>query len=325
MFSVNSIFNINTDYEFEQKALDAFIYQIKNNLLYQQYVNAIGINPHSVNSISVIPYLPIELFKSHKILIGENYDKVFFSSGTTGLRSKHYIKDIGIYETSFSKGFFSVYGEIKDYTILALLPSYIENGDSSLVYMVDALIKETGNDESGFYLYNYKELHEHLSELKKEKRKVILFGVTHALIEFGAKYKCKYPNLIIIETGGMKGLMKEITKSELYLKITEIFGTENIHSEYGMTELLSQGYSQSENVFKSVPWMKITIRDLNDPFSTLPNGKIGAINIIDLANWYSCPFIETKDIGIVLDDGCFQVLGRVDNADVRGCNLMMRY
>jgi len=323
MDTIPSIFNIRDEREFEKEAIRAFEFQVGNNNLYRDFVYNLGLNIEDVDSVDKIPFLPIEFFKTKRILIGNRAEKVFYSSGTTGNKSQHYVKDISVYKQSFSRGFEKFYGNPSDYVILALLPSYIENGDSSLIFMVSELIAASENEYSGFYLYNYEELYKKLLFLKSMEKKVLLFGVTYALLDFGNKFKIEFPDLTIIETGGMKGQMKEITKEELYSNIVKIYGTVHIHSEYGMTELLSQAYSLHANEFHTVPWMKILIRDLNDPLSYLDKGKIGGINVIDLANKYSCPFIETKDIGMVMESNCFQVLGRVDNSDIRGCNLMI--
>lgn len=324
MYSIDSIYSIKSEDQFQEKALQAFLFHYQNNALYHQYVRSIGVDVRSVDSMYKIPFLPIEFFKTHKIMLGKNAaDTVFFSSGTTGARSMHYVSDVSIYKNSFSRGFSYFYGNVRDYVILALLPSYLENGNSSLVYMVTELIAQTGSPYSGFFLHNHSDLFHMLNRLGSMGKTIMLFGVPYALLDFGETHRVTMPNMIIVETGGMKGQKREVTKEELYSSITQIFGTVHIHSEYGMTELLSQAYSTQGNVFEPVPWMKVLIRELTDPFAMCAQGKTGGINVIDLANVYSCPFIETKDVGKKCPDSSFQVLGRIDNSDIRGCNLMI--
>ena len=318
----NQIFNIRTDIEFNDAALEIFHYQYNHNTLYAQFVDYHIKNTSSIDHYSKIPFLPIEFFKSHIILCEDNKpEKCFVSSGTTGInKSRHYISSLFLYERSFVKSFEMFYGKPDDYLILALLPSYLEREDSSLVYMVSGLIKLSGNSNSGFYLDNLNELAENLR--KSETQKVILIGVSYALLELAENHDLNIPDVTVIETGGMKGRRREMVKDELHTFLCEKFKVEKIHSEYGMTELLSQAYSKGDGLFKSPPWMKILIRDTNDPKSLLRPQRTGGLNIIDLANMYSCSFIATQDLGKVYSDDSFEVLGRFDNSDIRGCNLM---
>ncbi|MCF8336177.1 MAG: acyltransferase, partial [Bacteroidales bacterium] len=270
-------------------------------------------------------FLPIEFFKQHRILAGaDQWEKVFVSSGTTGLqKSKHYIKRLELYRKSFLKAFEWFYGPVSDYCILALLPGYLEQAHSSLVFMVNELIDRTGHPDSGFYLYDYGSLVNNLRRLDEQNQRVILFGVSHALLEMAGKYNFHLKNAIVMETGGMKGRREEITREELHHILMRSFGVHRIHSEYGMAELLSQAYAKTYGYFQTPPWMKVLIRDFYDPFGFLENGRSGGINVIDLANLYSCAFIETKDVGRLNEDGAFEVLGRFDYSDIRGCNLMV--
>ncbi len=319
-------FKTYTAEEFETKALRVFRYQAENNNVYNQYIKLLGIDIKSVTTIKQIPFLPISFFKYHKIITGlSDYEKVFLSSGTTQkVRSKHFVKDINLYIRSFTQGFKHFFGGISNYCLLALLPSYIEQGNSSLVFMIEHLIKLTGCPYSGFYLYDFEKLKESILKATELGKKVILFGVSYALIDFSEYARFgRMENLLLFETGGMKGRRKEIPKDELHKLLATNFGVEKIYSEYGMTELLSQAYSTGEQLFKPVPWMKILIRDRYDPFSFLPVGRTGGINIIDLANIHSCSFIETEDLGKLHPDGSFEILGRFDTADIRGCNLMV--
>jgi phenylacetate-coenzyme A ligase PaaK-like adenylate-forming protein len=320
-----NIFEIKTLYDFKELSVEVFRYQYKNNGVYKKYVDLINCKPEHVRQVQDIPFLPIEFFKNHKIISSKKQEEiVFLSSGTTGtVQSKHYVTDTEIYKSSFIKSFNLFYGKPENYTILALLPNYLERGGSSLVFMVDELIKQSKDVNSGFYLYNHAELLHKITDLKNGNKKVLLIGVSYALLDLPVIDKTIFKNVVVLETGGMKGKRKETTKSELHHILREKFQVENIHSEYGMTELLSQAYSQGKGLFKSPPWMKILIRDTYDPFSYLPEGKSGGINIIDLANINSCAFIETKDIGKLSPNNQFEVLGRFDNSDIRGCNLMV--
>ena len=320
---INKIFNCTNDATFEKLALEIFDFQMENNLTYAAYAALIlrGKNPENINEI---PFLPVEFFKTEQIICqGQAIEEIFLSSGTTGEQSKHLVSNIELYKSSYQKAFQLFYGDITDYCILALLPSYKEREGSSLIYMVDDLIKKSKHPQSNYYLNNYEELATTLNELENKKQKTILFGVTYALLDLAEEFPQKLERTIIMETGGMKGQRKELLKEEIHSILKHSFATENIHSEYGMTELLSQGYSKGNNIFKTPPWMKILTRDVNDPLSII-NNKTGGINVIDLANIYSCPFIATQDLGRAFDDGSFSVLGRFNNADVRGCNLLVQ-
>lgn len=302
---------------FNVEALKIFNYQYNNNKVYNKYCNLLKIS--NVSKVQEIPFLPIQFFKSHKIICSDNYSHIFKSSGTEGIRSKHYISDINLYVKSFVETFKIQYGEIKGSIVLGLLPSYLEQGNSSLVFMVNHLINSSEQKESGFYLNNYKKLFDLINNIKDKK--IILFGVSYALLDFVEKYPVKSKNLIIIETGGMKGRKKEITKEELYIKLEKGFHTGLIHSEYGMTELLSQAYSKKNGVFKTTNWLKVFNRNINNPFDVKSKGK-GLLNFIDLANINSCSFIATDDIGEVFSNDSFKVLGRLNESDIRGCSLM---
>jgi len=320
---INKIFNCTNDATFEKLALEIFDFQMENNLTYAAYAALIlrGKNPENINEI---PFLPVEFFKTEQIICqGQAIEEIFLSSGTTGEQSKHLVSNIELYKSSYQKAFQLFYGDITDYCILALLPSYKEREGSSLIYMVDDLIKKSKHPQSNYYLNNYEELATTLKELESKKQKTILFGVTYALLDLAEVFPQKLDHIIIMETGGMKGQRKELLKEEIHSILKHSFATENIHSEYGMTELLSQGYSKGNNIFKTPPWMKILTRDVNDPLSIISN-KTGGINVIDLANIFSCPFIATQDLGRTFDDGSFSVLGRFNNADVRGCNLLVQ-
>lgn len=320
---INKIFNCTNDATFEKLALEIFDFQMENNLTYAAYAALIlrGKNPVNINEI---PFLPVEFFKTEQIIWqGQVIEEIFLSSGTTGEQSKHLVSNIELYKSSYQKTFQLFYGDITDYCILALLPSYKEREGSSLIYMVDDLIKKSKHPQSNYYLNNYEELATTLKGLENKKQKTILFGVTYALLDLAEEFPQKLERTIIMETGGMKGQRKELIKEEIHSILKHSFATENIHSEYGMTELLSQGYSKGNNIFKTPPWMKILTRDVNDPLSIISN-KTGGINVIDLANIYSCPFIATQDLGRTFDDGSFSVLGRFSNADIRGCNLLVQ-
>ena len=313
---------------FEKKALEIFQFQAKENLIYKSYVEQLGIIPKKVKSISQIPFLPIEIFKTQEVItkseIRNPKSEIFKSSGTTGSeRSQHHVVDISLYEKSFQKCFELFYGNVKKYAILALLPGYYENKNSSLIYMVMDLIKRSSNKHSNFFNAKDENIAPMIESLLKKKQKVILFGVSFALLDFFPSLKKSSKDLIVIETGGMKGRREEITREELHKILSEKFCVKKVHSEYGMTELLSQAYSKGNGLFKCPPWMKVFARDVNDPFQILAEGKTGALNIIDLANINSCSFIATQDIGKVYKDGSFEVLGRIDNSDLRGCNLLM--
>ena len=321
----NKIFNISSHDEFNEVALEIFQFQYKNNIIYKRFVDFLDINTLDIVKYAQIPFMPVEFFKNHKITTSNSTDDaVFTSSGTTGvITSKHYVKDLTLYEKSFTNAFELMFGSITDFVILALLPSYLERTGSSLVYMADRLIKLCGNPESGFYLNEYKELHNLLKTLKAKKQKVILLGVTYALLDLAEQFPVDFPELILMETGGMKGKRKELIRDELHNQLRKAFNIQNIFSEYGMTELLSQAYSVGGGLFRTPPWMKVLVRDVNDPLSLLPTGKTGGLNIIDLANIYSCSFIAVQDLGKLHSDDTFEILGRFDSSDVRGCNLMV--
>lgn len=309
--------DLKSSINFNVEALKIFNYQYNNNKVYNKYCNLLKIT--NVSKVEEIPFLPIQFFKSHKVICGTNYTHVFKSSGTKGIRSKHYISDINLYVKSFVETFKIQYREIKGTIFLGLLPSYLEQGNSSLVFMVNHLINSSEQKESGFYLNDYKKLFDLINNIKDKK--IILFGVSYALLDFVEKYPVKSKNLIIIETGGMKGRRKEITKDELYSKLEKGFHTDFIHSEYGMTELLSQAYSKNNGVFNTTNWLKVFNRNINNPFDVKSKGK-GVLNFIDLANINSCSFIATDDIGEVFSNNSFKVLGRLNESDIRGCSLM---
>ena len=322
---INNIFDINTNHDFEKITLEIFQFQAENCLVYWEFLNLLKVDSNSVKSINQIPFLPIQFFKSHQIISSkEPVQRVFLSSGTTGnTQSKHFVTDLSLYEKSFTKGFENFYGPIEDYTVLALLPSYLERDGSSLIYMVNDFIEKSNKPKSGFYLNNLEELHKNLIELDKKGEKVLLIGVSFALLDLIETFNFKLKNTIIMETGGMKGRRKELIREELHQVLCNGFGVEKIHSEYGMTELLSQGYSKGNGIFECPPWMKILTRDTEDALTILPEGKSGGINVIDLANINSCSFIATQDLGKTYKNGMFEVLGRFDDSDIRGCNLMV--
>lgn len=319
------IFEINSEDSFNELAIKIFHFQYKNNIVYREFVKNLGLDISRINNVDEIPFLPIEFFKSHKVISFEKPAAITFSSsGTSGMEtSKHLIADLCLYEKSFLNSFSLFYGNPEDFVFLALLPSYLERGGSSLVFMAEKLIQKSRHSESGFYLDEYEKLKSTLLNLKQQNKKTILLGVTYALLDLAEGFAINYPDLIVMETGGMKGRRKEMVREELHSVLTKGFGVNSIHSEYGMTELLSQAYSKGGGVFHCPPWMKIQIRDINDPFSFIKNGKTGGINVIDLANLYSCSFIETKDLGKAYADSSFEILGRFDNSDVRGCNLLI--
>lgn len=324
MVNHESIFNIASKADFEAKALEVFQFQFQNNRVYRSFCDLLYVHPSDVNQIKDIPFLPIQFFKSHTILSGSHpIVKTFTSSGTTGaVTSKHHITNLGVYEDSFLKGFTQFYGAIQDYTILALLPNYLEREGSSLVYMVSNLISKTNKQDSGFYLNNIKALVTKLMELEERGEKILLIGVSFALLDVIEHYKFQLKNTIVMETGGMKGRRKELIRSELHAILKEGFGVNYIHSEYGMTELLSQAYSKGDGIFECPKWMTVLVRDTEDPLSILPSETSGGLNIIDLANVNSCSFIATQDLGKVYENGFFEVIGRFDYSDIRGCNLM---
>ena len=323
-----NIFNIKTEEEFKQHCLETFRYQYENVEVYRKFVDYLRINPNDIVEVEKIPFLPIEMFKNHQILDKNISTNLFFqSSGTTQVNlSKHFIADEKMYQDSIYKSFEQFIGKPEDFIFLGLLPSYLEKQNSSLIYMVDFLMKKSNKPENGYFLYNYEDLFQLLNELKN--RKVILFGVSFALLDFldfcnsNAQALQFSKFLTVIETGGMKGRKEEMTKDELLKILQEGLKTDKIYSEYSMTELLSQAYSLGENIYQCPNWMRVLIRNVEDPFSYEKQGRTGAINIIDLANIHSCSFIATQDLGKITDDQ-FQVLGRIDHSDIRGCSLLI--
>ncbi len=320
-----SIFNIQNKQEFKALSLAVFKHQFKNNKVYRSFCDLLFVHPSSISTIEEIPFLPIQFFKSRKVLSSlEEIQETFTSSGTTGSStSKHLVTNINLYKESYLKGFAHFYGNIEEYTVLALLPNYLEREGSSLVFMVADLIEKSKKAESGFYLDNMQELAEKLIELDKNGQKTLLIGVSFALLDLIEMQQFNLKNTIIMETGGMKGRRKELVREELHTILQNGFGVTEIHSEYGMTELLSQGYSKGNGVFETPPWMKILTRDTEDALSINASGKNGGINVIDLANYNSCSFIATQDLGKVYENETFEIIGRFDNSDIRGCNLMV--
>jgi phenylacetate-coenzyme A ligase PaaK-like adenylate-forming protein len=315
--------NINTA-NFEACALSVFHYQYENCLVYNEFVNALGILPEKINSIVKIPYLPIAFFKSHKVVSGLFDAAVTFeSSGTTGMQnSKHFVKSTNLYEDSFMIAFKQFYGDPEDYIFLCLLPSYLERGNSSLVYMADALIKKSKNPDSGFYLNEWEQLAATLQRLQSSNKKVMLLGVTFALLDFADQYPMNLEHVTVMETGGMKGRREEWTRDQVHEFLKEKWNLPAVHSEYGMTELLSQAYSKGEGIFEAASTMQVFVRDENDPFDIKTSGT-GCLNIVDLANLHSCAFIATDDIAKLKADGTFEVMGRLDHSALRGCSLMV--
>jgi len=324
--SIPQIFSISTKAQFNETALNIFRYQAENCLVYKEFISHLAVKPAEISQVNEIPYLPISFFKTHRVVSDNATEEIVFSSsGTTGMsQSKHFVTDVAVYEDSFNKAFQQFYGIAKDTCILALLPSYLERDGSSLIYMVDALLKQSEHPESGYFLHNHEDLYKRLQERQNSGQKTILIGVTYALLDFLDTYAINFPELIVMETGGMKGKRKEMVREELHDILKAGFGVNFIHSEYGMTELLSQAYSSGNGIFDCPPWMKVVLRDTNDPLTLLEKNQTGGINIIDLANINSCSFIATQDLGRIFPDGSFEVLGRFDNADIRGCNLLVQ-
>lgn len=327
--SINNIFSISNLSAFQEQALAVFHYQAAENEVYRTYLTGLKTNVSAIQTLQQIPFLPISFFKTHTIVSGKtdtnSKTETFSSSGTTGMiQSKHVVTDVSVYEESYRKGFAHFYGDIKQYAVLALLPSYLERDGSSLIYMANDLIALSGHPKSGFYLNNYEELVATLKLLQNQQQPTILLGVTYALMDLVEQFNFQSnPNLMVMETGGMKGKRKEMIREELHEILCKGFGVQSIHSEYGMTELLSQAYSKGNGIFECPPWMQVMMRDTNDPFSYVSIGKTGGINVIDLANFNSCSFIATQDLGKINPLGNFEVLGRFDNSDIRGCNLMV--
>lgn len=322
----HSIFSIANEQAFEEHALQIFKHQSTHCAVYKTYLYHLGVDPTQVNRVADIPYLPVAFFKTHDVISDSKQPEIVFSSsGTTGMvQSRHLVTDVKIYQDSFNLAFQQFYGNIADICLLALLPSYLEREGSSLIYMIDELLTQSQHPSSGYFLHNHEELHQTLTTLKAAKQKTVLIGVTYALLDFLEAYQLDYPELIVMETGGMKGKRKEMVREELHEVLQAGFGVPAIHSEYGMTELLSQAYSYGEGIFNCPPWLKIVLRDTNDPLSLITTQQTGGINIIDLANMNSCSFIATQDLGRVYEDGSFEVLGRFDQADIRGCNLLVQ-
>ena len=320
----NKIFKIKSEKQFEYYAIKIFRMQYKLNPVYQLYCNLIGTSLNDVKKLDQIPFLPIEFFKTKKVKSFKNSEsKIFYSSSKTEInQSKHYIRDISIYKSSLLNSFSYFYGSPTKYNFLALLPMYIENSNSSIIFMVKELMNISNN--IGFFFTNeYELIFEKLKFLEKSKKKTIIIGVSFALIDLIKFSKIKLKNTIVIETGGMKGRKKELIREEFHNKLKDRLGVSKIHSEYGMTELLSQSYSRGDGVFSSPPWMKIKIRDLNDPFKELSVNSSGGINVIDLANQESCSFISTQDQGKMISNNKFEVLGRIDGSEARGCSLLL--
>jgi len=321
----SDIFAISNQKQFEKIALKVFRFQYDNNIVYKEFCELLNVEKHQVRTLKEIPFLPIQFFKSRDVVSSTNeIQEIFTSSGTTGMiTSRHLVTDSTLYEESYRKAFAEFYGNIEDFAILALLPSYLERQGSSLIYMVEDLIRLSKNPDSGFYLFNHDDLIEKLKILESNGQNILLIGVTYALLDLLEKQKFALKNTIIMETGGMKGKRREMIREELHQQLCEGFGVQAIHSEYGMTELLSQAYSLGNGIFECPSWMQVQIRDTEDALSYVENGKTGGINVIDLANINSCSFIATQDLGKKYPNGSFEVLGRFDNSDIRGCNLMV--
>ncbi|MDB5023064.1 MAG: acyl transferase [Mucilaginibacter sp.] len=319
------VFSISNKQQFTDTALQVFRFQAQSCIVYREFITNLKVDIEAVSHIGQIPFLPISFFKSHQVLSGaDKVQTTFTSSGTTGMtNSRHLVTDVSWYQESFRRAFEIFYGDIKNYCILALLPSYLEREGSSLIYMAEDLVRRSAYPDSGFFLYNHDKLSEQLKKQQQAKKPTLLIGVTFALLDFAEQYPINFPELIVMETGGMKGRRKEMIREELHQVLSTGFGANAIHSEYGMTELFSQAYSKGDGVFNCAPWMKVITRDTNDPVSNLDNDKTGGINVIDLANINSCAFIATQDLGRVYPDGSFEVLGRFDNSDIRGCNLLI--
>jgi hypothetical protein len=340
----DKIFSVSDD-NFPQLALEIFRFQYATNPVYYSYINALGIKPAGIDALENIPFLPVSFFKTDEIKSGKfNAETIFESSGTAKtINSRHYVKDILLYVESFTRGFQNVYGKINEWCILGLLPSYLERGNSSLVFMVENLVEKTGHPQSGFYLNDLEKLKETLSVLEKAEQKTLLIGVTYALLDFAERFPKQLHHTTIMETGGMKGRREELTRMEVHEQLKKAFGKKEIHSEYGMTEMLSQAYAVKEGRFQCPPWMRVMVRDEEDPLTVVSRKSIvdsqksiagshkltthhspltGAINIIDLANVYSCSFMATDDVGKLYPDNRFEVLGRMDGSDLRGCSLL---
>lgn len=320
MLNIDQIVSITSAAEFDQCAIELFRYQAKMCLPYRRYIELLGIDVQSIRSIDDIPFLPVELFKTEDVYCGTEPPEIIFTSSNTGstVASRHLMASLECYRRSFTEGFKAFYGEPAQWSIYGLLPNYLEREGSSLVYMVDSLIKQCGS--GGFYLYDFEKL---LADMAIDPKPKILLGVSYALWDLAEKYAPKLENTVVMETGGMKGRREEISKRELHQILCRGFGVERIHSEYGMAELTSQGYSTGEGIFRTPAWMRVMVRDVNDPFDHHPEGMRGGVDIIDLANLSSCAFIQTQDIGRVMNDGSFMIKGRIAGSDIRGCNLLV--
>lgn len=319
----NQVFSITSEKSFEAAALAVFGFQYQHNDLYRSYCQLLNKKTEQVRNISDIPFLPISFFKSHTVTTTHfEAELLFESSGTTGQQpSRHWVRSKALYELSFQKGFEASYGHPEDYCIIGLLPSYLERGQSSLVYMVNNLVEQSKHPHSGFYLYDFEKLAETLHQLEAQRQQTWLIGVTYALLDFAERFPMPLQHTMIVETGGMKGRKKELLRDEVHAYLAQAFGANEIHSEYGMTELLSQAYAKQNGIFRTPPWMKVLLRAEDDPLSAT-SGKSGGINVIDLANIFSCSFIATEDMGRLEAGGGFSVLGRLDNAEIRGCSLI---
>lgn len=320
MIDTKSIFSIATQTDFDRVALEVFRFQAEACAPYREYLELLGVDPAAVECPEQIPFLPIELFKSHRVYCGSNPpQQIFTSSSTTGQTpSRHYVADLRIYEEAFTRSFELFYGPAEQTAIFALLPNYLEREGSSLIYMVEGLIRRGGG---GFYLYDHDAL---LRDMEAHQGKKILLGVSYALWDLAEEQRGALRDVIVMETGGMKGRREELPREEFHRLLCDAFGVQSIHSEYGMAELMSQAYSDGNGIFRTPPWMRICVRDLNAPFRLLPNGATGGVNLIDLANLYSCSFLQTQDLGKVYDDGSFRILGRISGSEIRGCNLLVQ-
>lgn len=320
MIDTKSIFSIATQTDFDRVALEVFRFQAEACAPYREYLELLGVDPAAVECPEQIPFLPIELFKSHRVYCGSNPpQQIFTSSSTTGQTpSRHYVADLRIYEEAFTRSFELFYGPAEQTAIYALLPNYLEREGSSLIYMVEGLIRRGGG---GFYLYDHDAL---LRDMEAHQGKKILLGVSYALWDLAEEQRGAMRDVIVMETGGMKGRREELPREEFHHLLCDAFGVQTIHSEYGMAELMSQAYSDGNGIFRTPPWMRICVRDLNDPFRLLPNGATGGVNLIDLANFYSCSFLQTQDLGKLYEDGSFRILGRISGSEIRGCNLLVQ-
>lgn len=320
MIDTKSIFSIATQADFDRMTLEVFRFQAEACAPYREYLELLGVDPAAVECPKQIPFLPIELFKSHRVYCGSNPpQQIFTSSSTTGQTpSRHYVADLRIYEEAFTRSFELFYGPAEQTAIYALLPNYLEREGSSLIYMVEGLIRRGGG---GFYLYDHDAL---LRDMEAHQGKKILLGVSYALWNLAEEQRGALHDVIVMETGGMKGRREELPREEFHRLLCDAFGVQSIHSEYGMAELMSQAYSDGKGIFRTPPWMRICVRDLNDPFRLLPSGATGGVNLIDLANLYSCSFLQTQDLGKLYEDGSFRILGRISGSEIRGCNLLVQ-